>query len=437
MTQKEEVTLKDPMRPQGRVKIEVTDADTGELLDKVEKTNFISKGMDYWYLYQMKNLYQRGRATGGMPTESQADPFKYMLLTDADHDEDTENEWFMRGKVVGVANTTTKNAWGGDFGGQYNDVESFTRDDMVRIVIDFPASAANGTINSVYFYGGSFVGHHDFLFERVTDSMTKHLYHDGKIYALRYARDGGHGFGPKEYSELNVYDFNFNLLKTYTVTVSGASSASTVTSMAIRNDRIYFIGRSSGTSSAGACVWSILIDDLDGSYEGYLVSYPSYIKHIDITGGSAFPYGITYDPDKSRFVYTDRDNVRIYDKDFKILHSNAIHGHQDTNGQFSYDVHRYLYYHDGTYFLEAYTINPETGYVIPIGGGQTIKGFTPDGYVIGDISNTSSRTGYIQPKIGFSSRAKLSSPVNKTSANNMKVTYDFILPSTTPREDNF
>lgn len=437
MTQKEEVTLKDPMSPQGRVKIEVTDADSGELLNKVEKTNFISKGMDYWYLYQMKNLYQRGRVSGGMPTESQADPFKYILLTDADHDEDPENEWFMRGGVVGRGVTTSKDAIGGEFGGQYNDVESFTRDDMVRIVIDFPASAANGTINSVYFYGGSFVGHHDFLFEKVTDGMTKHLYHNGKIYALRHAADGGHGFGPNVYSELNVYDFNFNLLTTYTVAVSGSSGASTVTSMAIRNDRLYFVGRRSGSNSAGACVWSILIDDLDGSYEGYLVSYPSYIKHIDIAGGSVFPYGITYDPDKSRFVYADRDNVRIYDKDFEILHSNEIHGHQDANSQSSSTDHRFLHYHDGTYFLDDYTINTETGYVIPIGGGQSIKGFTPDGYVIGDISNARSDTGYIQPKLGFSSRAKLSSPVNKTSANNMKVTYDFILPSTTPRADDF
>lgn len=430
------VKLPGSLNAQGKIKIELMDAATGDLVDKSETHNFISKGMEALYQIQMKNLFQRGRFSGGYGEGAIADPFRRMHLTDADHDADPDNEWIMRGSVIGSALTTTDLVEGGNLAGQYNAVESFTSEKQVRVVIDFPASAANGSINSVYFHADGSLYPQRYNdptnFKPVVSGMVNFVYYNNKIYAINdiESRSG------TQYSDLTVMDMNFNV--EHTARLSSSSFSVTrpyrlVSSMLAYNNRIYFIGDS--FSSGKSAIWSIPISEIYEDLD-YLCRSELVIEHVvfDYTNTNKSGFGFTYNPDNSTFlIVTTVGGIRIIvmDTDFNVLNEHALNL---TSTQYQYDT-RCMFYHEGVLYMGKYTIDMDTWVPTVRGYNMVLRGITPEGFLIGPFSIGGDAYTFLQPKVGFSSRARLSSPVVKTSTNTMKVTYDFMLPSFF--EDNY
>lgn len=413
-----------PLGAKGKIKIELTDVDTGELVDSSETNNFIAKGMDYLYQMQMKNLFQRGKYTGKFNTNPLADVFQRMRLTDADHDEDPENEWVMHGKIIGEARTDNNSMIAEPLGGQYNDVESFTNENMVRIVVDFPAASANGEINSVYFHGT------DTLFNSEGDTKQhlkvansnnemKLVYYNSRYYGAF------HSYGSNGH-KMDIMDEDFNVITTH--------NSGLVSNVEVYNGRLYFAGGNGGSNHL--TIWSIDINQIDESASDIkLYDLDSRVIHAQIPTGTrdtvhASGSGITYDPEKRLFyvvyysVNAAAQQITTLDADFNVLDSHDVIGATGGN------IPNVLTYRYGLLYYAHNTIDPNTGTMVPLAyNNNSIVGFDKDGWPIRRAMSTSRSGNYIYPKIEFSSRAKLSSPVNKTASHNMKVTYDFVLPS--------
>src|SRR5690606_27735439 len=150
---RENITLSDNFKPQGKIKVELFDDLTGKKVDELVGENFVSKGVrDVLFKMAMIGLFTQGKYTGGRDYYRDInDPFEYMVLTDATHAEAPDSEWIIRGNTVGYAYTDYPYSGGDTMRGSYNADESFTSREQVHIVIAFPTHAANGTFQSIYF----------------------------------------------------------------------------------------------------------------------------------------------------------------------------------------------------------------------------------------------------------------------------------------------
>jgi hypothetical protein len=89
---------------------------------------------------------------------NQRNPFSNILLTDYNGDENSA-ELCYRGNVIGWANKYNTYAGSDILRGTINNVESdlndYKKTGVIKTVFDFPTSAANGTINSVWWIYGN------------------------------------------------------------------------------------------------------------------------------------------------------------------------------------------------------------------------------------------------------------------------------------------
>lgn len=92
------------MAPRGEIKIELFDELTGKKVDEANTHNFISKAVgNYLYRLAIKGLFVRNKASGGRDVYGDIkDVFRTLVLTDASHTEDPDNEWLLKGKEIGV-----------------------------------------------------------------------------------------------------------------------------------------------------------------------------------------------------------------------------------------------------------------------------------------------------------------------------------------------
>lgn len=429
----ENVKLVNPINAKGRVTLTLTDADTGEVVENIEKDNFISRGVYEAMELQMKNLIQRRVSTGSNRNDGVADPFSMMYLTDADHEEKPDSEWLIKGKLIGESYTTqsryTNNA---ELSGMLNSEESFVDEDQVRMVVDFPAEAANGDINSVYF-----APDHR-MFTNILSKSTNNTNRSGITkYRDRYYvnvkgtvinvgdRDGVYG--------IDVLDENFNILESYSFT-----GWPYIHDMTVYDEHIYGITYHN-TSRLNRGIVKIPINDIDGFVNNptdYYIFYNSSNNDpaLDLAGNSRVRInGITYMPDRQQFAIlwsqlsmNTPSIIFIYDTEFNLLDSITA----DFNFSYSSDgggVNSYnavLVYDDGMFVHERGCLDVSTKNTLPRGDKVRIGGVDENFIFTAD--------GIHQPKFGFASRARLGSTVTKTSRYNMKVVYDFMLPSIYP-----
>ena len=375
----ETVQLPKIEHPKGEVTIELFDGDT--LVQREKSSNFITKGMDFLYKrLAMSTFY--------------GSPLDKMILTNADHAAEPLTEWLIKGDMIGYAFTNAAYAGTDIYRGSINQLESdFNMVDRIHIVVDFPTSAGNGTIESVYFtsdWNSSVV---NLTAAKGIKNPFPSIYsvtqYNTKYYAI---------LSPQGYSNdsniLYVYDENF-------VFEQEIILPDDVIDITAYNGDLYFAGYN---NYGGAGITKLPIINLTGTWTQVL------------TGDY---YGIIYDVDNNRFMTNSGAYIKLYDTNFNYLSSNPIDIYFDTDGDYG-SSQRVLTYVDGTFIDSRFTVDP-SGSMIDRGGGIGIVGAFYD-YIV-----TSS--GYLYPKIGFTSRFKLPSPVTKTSTNTMKVTYDFILPS--------
>ncbi|MFU0834008.1 MAG: hypothetical protein ACFWUC_13880 [Oscillospiraceae bacterium] len=390
---KENIILSNNFNPRGRIKIELFDAFTSKKVEEIKTHNFISAGVkNYLFKLAMKSLFTKNKYTGGEDIYDYInDPFQYMLLTDASHPEDPENEWLVRGEKIGYAYTNKTYSGSNEMQGSYNASESFTNNEQVRIVVDFPTHAANGTFQSIYFL---FNGVKFNTLSRLAFGNRIPLNGDDEIICVRVYGDYIYVLYNSDNNKFVKYDMNLNLVEEYTLPYVSYNNG-----FEIHNGYVYF-ARGSDVDSYNF-IWRAPLNDLS--------DYEIIVSDITYAGG------IAYVPEKDQFVIAHgkgKTYLSRYDSSFNLLSTT------ETNADLSY-YNLQLTYHEGDLFINNMILDSDDDtYIRWCGTGHSIVGFIGDKYV---TSN-----GYLLPKVGISSRARLESPVTKTNTNTMKVTYDFI-----------
>jgi hypothetical protein len=341
------------------------------------------------------------------------DPFAIMSLTTANHPEDSENEIFMRGQEIGYALTTATYSGTDILRGTYNPAESSTSPELVRIVIDFPTHASNGTFQSIYFRETNPVSY--------TIAPYTRPFNDSQI--IRVEKVGDKWYVLNYYSvgiarTISVYDIDFNLLST-TNFYTGSSNIGYDFTM--YNDNAYIV--------ATGGVYRSSINSLGTQTRVYV---PVNVVH-PVTGVSSvqYPCGIIFDPVSNTFkmlalygtsstffslIEFNTAFVKISQRDFVF---NPVE-HPYTN--LTYATTKLDIFKGELLIVvvnDTCTLDWDTGVIERTFVGQSC------GFVGNEMINIS---GYINPNFGFSSRSLLPEPFTKTSAQTMKITYDFILP---------
>jgi|SRR6185312_12104365 len=401
----------DTLTPKGRVGIKLYDA-SGELQQEVETDNFISKGMEAVMKLAMANAFKRSKArgaTGDPIVDILGNATQLITLTTAEHDESPQTEWYAKGDLIGMCQTDL--AIPGDtLNGTYNTVESYITENKVHIVCDFATSAANGTIGSVY-VGTTYMN--NIIKNRAGAGLKRIWKHNIRI--LHFTEYKG-----KYYAMLNVADIQGNPTPTVVAVFNGTLNTVSgeltelkrynipdlyAQDMTIRNDIMYF----ATTDTITGYTLAQLDDDIHTN---------PIVTDVPMIGNRI---GLIHNQKTDQFVRVSNGKGEIMDKDFGLLSVFNIF-----TERIIYFLNNYCIAHvDGdTVIMSQITYSTsDTAKNIgtPQGSGITIVG------VIGD--NIIDENGYVYPKMGFTSRAKMSSPVTKTSVNTMKVTYDYELPS--------
>lgn len=384
---KEIVEFKQGFKPKGKVTVQLFD-ENGKMINEQKSENFIAKPIQKYFDHAMRNIFTRNRATGGHQIYSGIqDPFTTMILTDATHPEDPQNEWIRAGNIIGYAHTTGTYSGSSSLRGSYNLIESFTNREQVHIVVDFPTHAGNGTFQSIYF-SSEYTLLSNATDNRIYDeSIDKIQKHNGKIYAK---------WGS---STIVIFDDNFNIVEQ--TNVGGYSD-------------FWIVGNVIYYTNGGFDITSAPISDPTNR---------TLVVTLDNRAS-----GITRHELSGRWYLKYSSTIYVYDSNWNLLSSFI-----DINGTS-------LTYMAGSFDEGVVTT---AGTFIWVGGEYNnnmttlhgdnrseyrIVGFF-DGYTFYHYyRSASNRATFRIPLINIGSRTLLDQPVIKTANNTMKVIYDFMLP---------
>lgn len=434
---KENVELPDVLKPKGHVKIELINKDNGNVVDTVEQDNFISKGMEWLYVLKMKEIFQYGMFNHGTGTDAlYTYPFENIILTDASHPEDPDNEWLVKGNIIGEAKSTNETQPAGDTWGRFSVADSFVRDNMVRFVFHFTETKGNGEISSVYFRPNNLsIGPDD-----KSSKLVKEVALDGEVYNHGYGKESivYHGDYIIRYvslrdpsnarntlNTLQLYDLNYKLIGSRPV--RNISRDSSNIGMCIAEGNAYIVNEQN--------VYKIPVSDLIGKIQYSDMDSPHLSDELTKSFDTGLQYhgGIIFDDKNRRFVVVSREgsntsytsSITLFDMSFNILSQTRLIQSTFVGPLVALTDDLVFFNNDSGY--QNYSVRSmSTGKIVPQ-SLRFIRGFDNEGNIL-----TGSTTGVnlvLHPPFSISSRAKLSSPIIKTEQHVMKVTYDFILPS--------
>ncbi len=425
-----------PMPVKGHCRIELRDAQTGELTDVREGYNFISNALLTTLMKQAQKALFAGSPNSGMglpplyPLLNYGSSsncnydgmFRYLVLTDSALAESPTTENSIPGNVVGFASRAPY--VGSDSKtGTINQAESFGDETKAHWVFDFATNVANGTINSVcwtYAYPevlGSYM-----IPEKMSGTNISFLTKFVRIYGNPLTYGDGYFWA---FSGTTVYKIDpatFQEVATYTLNSSPGGY------ICVRNGYLYYPTQSyylrkhklsDGTyvqSSATVCNYynggnyiynATTVDDTYIYLSGTNYSVICRIKVSDLTlmdtRNLATPvpaftncYGLHL---RGGVLYAVNPTLGIYSYDYVnqilTLVNNGIRDSQ--------------LFSDGTSFYLGYTEN----YLF---NGSQLQSNTQLG-LIADI--TAFKT------YNLMARKLLGTPVVKTSAKTMKIIYEF------------
>lgn len=450
--------------------IELFDALTGKLVERVQSENFISKVMEELQrqaalfafltdsinyasgsyiqyngpLYDLAKYYVVFEDADMSWITSGNFPMSWLVLTDYDGPEDPENEIIMRGRIVGYAGRYDTYVGSDTKRGTLNTVESFVEPRHIHLVYDWPTHAANGTFQSVYWnydyaenYAPAVIGKkllqisapNGYLFADYIPAKVK----NGKLYFM------GKEAQTNKVAIL-VYDLNIPAR-----TITNGQVYALLNTTYNHNDfeiapngDIYLISGSwlycydkngspkniPGTSQTSRNYGSFLLDlfAITGQ-DVYMESRTSYTNELQINryniNDLVNPLDVKVIPRASVDVYQEYCSGMHYIPDLDML---------------VMTVDEYTYFVDRTMLdlskdtpvrtfinnWSAITYDPTKKQFIEI-RHTTPTGPSGNDYTKRDVS--------IRP-IGFiGARNLLPSPVTKTSTNTMKLTYDLYIDS--------
>jgi hypothetical protein len=155
-----EHVMKKPQLMRNTAKIEIVNAETGEIEQEAYTENAVSEQYEAWAYQAIYDSLLNSTAGMALGNYSKAQNrathmFQTIILTDSDTP-DMEDEYFMHGQLIAFANidNTSVNSTRVR-AGAFNRTESFveiTDDYLVHVhrVYDWPTNSGNGTIRSIY-----------------------------------------------------------------------------------------------------------------------------------------------------------------------------------------------------------------------------------------------------------------------------------------------
>lgn len=368
--------------PQGLIKVELFDDATGKKVEEVNTHNFIAQGvLKNMFNARINDVFTRSRPINGFEVSTIFnDPFARLSLTTANHQEDPLNEWLLAGEMVGYALSDITYSGSDNMRGGYNAAESFTKQNHVRMVFDFPTNAVNGEFKSIYFHPK------DFPHQRVIYTQAKQI--ENAYSAKKY---NGFYYVLKS-RKLEKYDLSWFLQETYDLD-------SNFYDFEIVENVIYYVGYQTTNTIKKA--------NLEN---------PSSTNNVLSIPNSECG-GIFFDNDKSHFIIGNYQygskKLMYYDKDFTHIKnvdlSDTVNASPSVGSLFI----------DGDFFIIGKQYIDYEGNVKDFQQNSLI-GVTDDELMI---------SNYILPKTYIGSRCLLDAPITKTDKQTMKITYDFKLPS--------
>lgn len=390
----------------GKVKVELFDDLTGRKVEEIETNNFIAKGVDYYFKILMMNQFTRNKGTGSI-NHTVDNMFERMTLTDASHAEQPNKEWYIKGNEIGWALTSSTYSGNDEKRGSYNTAESFTTQEQVRIVVDFPTHAGNGTFQSIYFTPNGNPPNYGIFRPFILDGLPgvlKVQKYNNEIWVL-HSSSVSSGSSVSSSSSIIRYDDNYNHLESYQLPNSKLD-------FYIHNNYIYYVESTESRSLQRAPL-----------------SNPTNLTTIinEFVNGNEYLAGIVFDHKNNQFVISSSSgggssssssSISRYDTNFNLLSNTP---YTFPNGGVFYQ--KMFITDDGDIFVNG----GDRSYIVQDNKAKTDAKL---GLVMGVIDNYKvMRDGEVMPQTGISSRALLDAPVTKTSNTTMKITYDFLLPS--------
>lgn len=140
---------------EGLVKVELYNNKTMKKEAEIKTHNFISKlTREFYYRLQFNALFTKWANTETANIDFSTEvgnPFGFLILTTATHDESPSTERDLKGSLVGYASTDEPYSGALETRGTLNQNETSIGVDKARFVFDFPTDRANGTFQSIYF----------------------------------------------------------------------------------------------------------------------------------------------------------------------------------------------------------------------------------------------------------------------------------------------
>lgn len=361
----------------------------GKVVHSQEKNNFISNGFYEALKYKMMDslLYGRPSDIGSESIDIFGDMFQRMWLTTAEHPERPNEEWVMKGDIVGYANSNSSYSGSDPYRGTINLNESLVDRNQVRLVFDFGTDRANGVFNSIYFsrerLGSISVYQDKYFLNKFGIRVLSLVVYNDKYYVM------------SSDLKLHVFDMFFNPIQE-PVELETSSSLRDFT---IYNNYIYVIhGYSDGIKRAP-------------------ITDPNQLEDVINQNGR----GIHYDTESESFYIFETEGS------YSEGYVNVIY---KFNKNFEIVSVREVPHYSGDYNNQNGICNIDNGFLL---GQQYISDIekSENTYNLTNfrITGTDERSLFLEktriPKIFIASRALLDSPVEKTDSTTMKITYTF------------
>lgn len=377
------------IEPRGLIKVELFDEKSGKKIDERKTHNFISQFvLNILFKAKMKDVFTQNRNAGGYSVSNIfTDPFQQISLTNASHPEEPLSEVLRKGDLIGYAYSDGTYSGSDVKRGTYNNSESFTNENQVHMVFDFPTHAANGTFQSIYFHNSSY-------------SVSSNSNSISKLpFSIAVKRYNNYYYCLIDTRVLKKYDLDGNLVNEFSLNKN-------VYDFDIVGDEIYYALK------------------YDGKILKAPISNPSnMLDALTIYLCNA----LTYDYDNHRFMLigernsNDNEALIIYNDDFSELIS-VVNLPSNFNDLYT------IWYYDGSIY------NSNNVFPLPLSNDSNYTILDPSFYRIRGVDGkfmyslrTSSANLNKLPNVFIGSRALLDSPVTKNSMNTMKITYDFML----------
>lgn len=455
----------------GHCKIELFE--DGKKIKEIEQDNYVHPK----YLGALNKIYsyrafEFARDRNDLPTKdntigtrngAEFVPFRGLVLTDAVHAEDPENERNIKGNVIGINGINENNTQQSVFKGRYHIAESEHDLNHHKFVYEFREEEANGVIGSVYTIpGGAYRSYAAYMDKpRVFAKSVSGVPSD---YGPAFVDDTFVYFVYRDkrgtFSTSRAYDPNIYRARKEELSKLGQVEVESVhmpvrpiRGMAEKDGRIYMWGHLrhsrdtdiSGVPTSHSFIVSAPKNDISNvrvekvwsltelnSLFGVTVSSSSNLldqNYVAVSQGD-----LIYDPENDTFTMLFRDvettnKSQVPDKALYIFDSdfNLVESKWDPIGTYSANL-----YDPKTVFVDDKIIDMTANEIkdvdprIQLNTGITatprrgLKKYNDFFDVYGD--------GYtltFSPAAHFFSRVLLTQPINKTNMQTMKITYEF------------